>query len=51
MLIISNKIPAQWGTWVAQSVKHVTLDLGSGHDLRVMRSSPTLGSVLNMEPA
>ena len=22
-----------WGTWVVQSVKHLTLDLGSGHDL------------------
>ena len=24
-----------WGAWVAQSVKHPTLDLGSGHDLTV----------------
>ena len=29
-----------WGTWLAQSAEHVTLDL------RVMSSSPTLG----MEP-
>ena len=28
-----------WGTWVAQSVKHPTLNFGSGHDLRVMRQS------------
>ena len=28
------------GTWVAQLVKCLTLDFGSGHDLRVMRSSP-----------
>jgi len=27
------------GLWVAQSVKHPTLDFGSGHDLRVVRSS------------
>ena len=32
-----------WGTWVAQSVEHLTLGLGSGHDLRVMILSPTLG--------
>ena len=24
-----------WGTWVAQSVKHLTLDFRSGHDFRV----------------
>jgi len=28
------------GTWVAQSAKHPPLDFDSGHDLRVMRSSP-----------
>jgi len=39
-----------WGTWVAQSVKHPTLDLSSGLDLRVMSSSPTLGSMLGVEP-
>ena len=31
---------------MAQSVKCPTLDLSSGLDLRVMSSSPTLGSVL-----
>ena len=36
----------QWGNWVAQSVKHPTLDICSGHDLTVVRSSPTSGSVL-----
>jgi len=25
-----------WGVWVAQSVKHLTLGFGSGHDLRVV---------------
>ena len=39
------------GTWVAQSVKPPTLDFSSGHDLRVVRLSPTLGSVLGMETA
>ena len=39
------------GTWVAQSVEHLTLDLGSGHDPRVVGSSPTLGSTLTVEPA
>ena len=28
------------GAWVAQLVKHPTLDFGSGHDLRVVRLSP-----------
>ena len=36
--------------WVAQSVKHLTLDFGSGHDLRIVRSSPRSGSPLSMEP-
>ena len=27
------------GTWVSQLVKCLTLDFGSGHDLRVLRSS------------
>ena len=33
-----------WGTWVTQSVEHLTLDFSSGLDLRVMNSSPMLGS-------
>ena len=36
--------------WVAQSVNHLTLDFGSGHDLRVMRLSPAVVFVLGMEP-
>ena len=40
-----------WGAWVAQSVKCPTLDFGSGHYLRILRSSPTLDSVLGVEPA
>ena len=36
-------------TWVAQSVEHRTLDFGSGHDPRVVGSSPhVLGSMLSM---
>ena len=36
--------------WVAQSVKHLTLDFDSGHDIMVMRTSLMSGSVLSMEP-
>ena len=32
----------EWNTLVAQSVKHLTLDISSEHDLRVLRSSPSL---------
>ena len=34
-----------------QLVKHPTLDFGSGHDLKVVRSRPMLGSVLGVELA
>ena len=37
------------GTWVAQSVRHLTLDFGSRHDLAVRRSSPASGSVLSAQ--
>ena len=36
---------------MAQLVKGATVDIGSGCDLAVMRSSPVLGSVLSVEPA
>ena len=36
---------------MAQPVKHLTLDLTSGHDLSVVRSSPVSGSALSIEPA
>ena len=39
------------GTCVIQSVRHLTLDLGSGHDLVVVRLNPKLGSMLRGEPA
>ena len=32
--------PQGGGTWMAQSLKHLTFDFGSGHDLRVVRVSP-----------
>ena len=35
----------------AQLVKHLTLDFGSRHDLRVVRPSLVLGSKLGMESA
>jgi len=38
------------GASVAQSVKHLTLDLRSGLALRVVNSSLTLGSTLGVEP-
>ena len=38
------------GTWVAQ-FKNLTLDFGSGHDLRVVRPSLVSGSSLVVEPA
>ena len=34
------------GTWVAQLVKQPTLELTSGHDLKIVRSRPVLGSTL-----
>ena len=36
---------------MAQLSKHPTLDFGSGHDLRVVRSSPASGSKLGVDPA
>ena len=34
---------------MAQLVEHLILDFSSGHDPRVVRSSPALDSVLSME--
>lgn len=39
------------GTRVAQLAEHSTLDWGSDHGLRGMRSSPPSGSVLGVELA
>ena len=35
-----SSICTLWGIWVPQSVKRLTLALGSGHDLIVLSSSP-----------
>ena len=35
-----NENSVAWGAWVAHLVKHPALDLGSSHDLRVVRLSP-----------
>ena len=39
------------GTLAAQLVKCLTLDFGSGHDLRVLGLSPVLGSALSGDSA
>ena len=39
------------GSWVAGSISEASLDFSLGHDLSVVRPSPTLGSTLHMEPA
>ena len=38
-----------WGSWVAQSVKHQTLDFGSGHDLEVCDFKPRIGLCTDSE--
>ena len=44
-LITARNLVEQGGAWVAQSIECPTLDFGSGHDLRVMRSNPTRSSM------
>ena len=39
------------GAWVVQYIKRLTLDFGSGHDLRIVRLSLGSDSVLGVEPA
>ena len=48
-LFLDAEDTAVGGAWVARSVKHPTLDFGSGHDLRIMGLNPTFGSALGME--
>ena len=43
------KIKQYWGTWVAPWVKASAF--GSGHDPRVLGSSPASGSLRSGEPA
>ena len=38
-----------WVPWMAQLVTYLTLDISAGLDLRVVSSSPTLGSMLDVE--
>ena len=41
-----------WGAWMAQSVKHPTLGVSSGHDLTLRGIKPRLGlHVDSVEPA
>ena len=37
---MASKSLKSWGTWVAQSVTHLTLDLSSVHDLTVCEFEP-----------
>ena len=40
------------GAWVAQSVKRLTLDFGSGHDLTLHEFEPRVGLyAVSVEPA
>ena len=48
---LSSNVKSPRGAWVAQLVKCPTLGFHSGHDPRVMGSSPALGSTLSTEPA
>ena len=47
-ILMSFALP---GTWVAQLTKQLNLDFGSGNDLRVIRLSPTSGSMLSVKLA
>ena len=41
-----------WDAWVAQLVKYLTLDFGSGHDFMVCETEPCIGlCVDSTEPA
>ena len=35
-----NRVKASWAAWVVRSVKHPTLDIGSGRDLMVCGIEP-----------
>ena len=50
-LRIVDRIGNNRGTWVAQSVKHQTLGFSSGHDFRVLGSSPGLGFAISVVSA
>ena len=42
---------SEWGTWLAQLAKWLTLDFSSRHGLRVLGLSPVSGSMLSAESA
>lgn len=42
-IIFLQKMFNQRGTWVAQSIRHLTLNFGLGHDLRDVRLDPHTG--------
>jgi len=44
-----SEITRQLGSLVAQSMKHPTLDFGSGRGLGVVGSRPVSGSMLGVE--
>jgi len=50
-ILLELKVGHSWGAWVTQLVKHPTLGFGLGHDLKVVRSSPTSGYALSGESA
>ena len=35
--------------WLAQSARHLAVDFGSGHDLRIVGSSPGSNSLLSVD--
>ena len=41
--ILFKTVHIFWGTWVAQSVKRLTLDLSQGHDLTAREFEPCIG--------
>ena len=45
------KLESSRGTWMAQSVKWPAPDFGLGYDLRILGSSPALGSGFSRESA
>ena len=47
-ILIHLKIAINQGAWVAQLVKHLTLDFGSSYNVTVLGLSPTSGSVLTV---
>ena len=48
-LVILDKTVIVVGAWVAHLVERPTLDFSSGHDLRVVGSSPALVSPLTVQ--